>query len=988
MGALDGLWVRAQFQRQGLAAAQKVVDLLSALRQAQRGGYCAISARAWNTRAEAELGAEPCYYLPIFDFDKTEAVVDCESFCSVYLSGKYGLTRGVDFVVCESSPNKRKVFFLGWLPCSEGWQGACSLFSKNLSEEYKSLDYQMASKGTARFIFSEHREKAGVWQNPCQPAEQGACLNNISMVDRSLLFSKFFIYDKAPAFALAWKAESDFDKLVLSTPNKVQNAAKWRNVDYSAALLAAKVPHKIKTYKGAEWLRLAVCPVCGRKDGSPAISPKGWLNCLRSSCSANGGIPPTLLEGGKGGLDVGWARRVGVDPARVAARRAPAPRGLLRCQRSADARAERLEDARALLAEAIAKGLESRKPTIIKATPGSGKSHAILQAIAEQKNKSFLLLAPTRELAEEQTRALQLAGVEVVQLQGRQTGNCAYLSKVNAAARNGYLAGVSICPKCPLRKGCAYYSKLEEAAKARVVVSVWEHLYLVDAKWLKPNVIIMDEFPARTFVDKIEVGVSELMKWFDNETISEGLRNAARLLANALSDIETKIVGNKNIVHGKSWRQLSEIKTILGKAGGGWNRALLTLRAGVVEASAALEIEAGALSQMELDAIKELPSLNVPRLILYLDSVLRQKENTVINVYPFAEVERSGWRLCKLADLASRPNLVLDAYANKSIYDDLLGMETDIIEIEAQVDCRVWQVPISTSKEAIKNRGEGIRKKVEIALDNLRKIGHERILLICHKEETLFYEGLSVDLRYFGQGFGSNKYRHTHSAALVVGTPRANGESIEDFAAALWAGRPNYVAELTEDGFSYKDKRLSDLLETTRNDELAQGIHRIGLALPSDKPKDVVIFGRAELPALPPPFELEPRALFMAHKIAEFCSRFGFWGSFMVPLVNPSVFATEGNSAAERALAERAAEFGRAGLPFLGKRHLPAEEGSIDLGSIWGDEGAALEMARALRAELGAYSGGAAFLGASLAGRRLGLLSPSEEKSAEPQKRS
>lgn len=134
----------------------------------------------------------------------------------------------------------------------------------------------------------------------------------------------------------------------------------------------------------------------------------------------------------------------------------------------------------------------------LRGTPGTGKSHASLDAVAAFRELNILYAVPHHKLSDELLTSLEQRGVsDAVIRRGRNDANCEdHEAMVRYQTRVGpnVNTGRDFCSKCPHRTGCRYFFELEMASDARVVIMSHEFLFTDHGipGW-KPDLIIVDE---------------------------------------------------------------------------------------------------------------------------------------------------------------------------------------------------------------------------------------------------------------------------------------------------------------------------------------------------------------------------------------------------------------------------------------------------------------------------------------------------------------
>jgi hypothetical protein len=907
LDSLSSLWVRYQSHPK---RPDVIAPASSALEAGAQLSYCALSPRGWGSQSAAQERTGPYRYVPVFDFDGAGAVRDCEAFCAQVL-GAFGVVRDRDYTVCVSSPGRRKVWFRGWLPERSDWAAVFRWLTARWKFSYPSLDAAQATQALARWIGSKHRTKP-FWQVPIGPtAQDSECLLSPSPMDR-LAWSLLPLLDHVPRWVAHYLDEFLFHRAVGATPSRRPNSKAWRSVNLQSVLDANGIDYT--QVHGSGWLRLPICPSCGRAKVA-ALSPSRYLSCFRESCAAHPYMPVTAKGGG------GWARLMGVDPAKVR----PSKTTFVHARRR---QADRLPlgEARARVGQAIEAAWTSDVPTILRVTPGGGKStmtvKSIVTKIREKKtSERWLYLCPTKELAQEVSHMASSASygqVLPLVLEGRNDRNCYLIDKVQAATSVGHRAGQAVCPGCPFKDECKYLRQMRQATKAAFVVSVWEHAYLVGS-YVNPHHIVIDEFAERLFFRTTHVSEHALMTWVNDSGTDQDIRDACALLLRVLARVSAEYESQgKPIDYPKEWRGQA-LRALLRSGGTSYEKVIQRCSIACVDAQL---VPAGSLAGDSVGEILALPPLSVAQLILDLDGELRSNDERVTTTTITME---SGGRFAftsrRVADLnlADKLALVLDGYGRERVYSRALAGHVRLEAIDVEMGCRVHQVPMSSSRNAFRR---DVKKVLDVGRAAVRTLvcGGHRVLVLTHKPWREEIEGWGVDVRHFGQGVGTNAYRTSHSAVVVLGTPRKPNIELRAMAAALCAGEPAFAEGAADhDTTGFADDRLQEVLEICREDEMAQGVHRIGLTIPGHRLKEVVVIGQVEIGEIPPPDMLPVKDLLMAERIAVFASERGWWCSVMRDMVVPAAVVATPTKASRKAQAsyDRALPLAVTGLPLV-----------------------------------------------------------------------
>jgi hypothetical protein len=215
------------------------------------------------------------------------------------------------------------------------------------------------------------------------------------------------------------------------------------------------------------------------------------------------------------------------------------------------------------------------------------------------------------------------------------------------------------------------------------------------------------------------------------------------------------------------------------------------------------------------------------------------------------------------------PIVVLDAYANKDYLSKLLGRNVRFLMFDAQSHCEVIQIPLNTSKNAIKKRKENL-------FDDLAAVVNQnpnpsassgqalKILVYTYLElkEEVKNKFSNVSVEHFWSGRGKDCWRD-YDLVIIFGTPEPNPSELFDDARALYAddSSPISLAQSKKDPRKYADSRLQMLREMRREDEIMQDVHRIRPIWGKGLDKKVVVMSQLYCPQLPPDRIIDPKTI-------------------------------------------------------------------------------------------------------------------------------
>jgi hypothetical protein len=202
---------------------------------------------------------------------------------------------------------------------------------------------------------------------------------------------------------------------------------------------------------------------------------------------------------------------------------------------------------------------------------------------------------------------------------------------------------------------------------------------------------------------------------------------------------------------------------------------------------------------------------------------------------------------------------------------------------DAQSHCEVIQIPLNTSKNAIKKRKENLFDDLAAVVyrysnpvRDLRDLKREtnsgqvsnganlKILVYTYlflKEEVeKMFSNVSVE--HFWSGRGKDCWRD-YDVVIIFGTPEPNPSELFDDARALFADDENPIslAQSESDPRKYADSRLQMLREMRREDEIMQDVHRIRPIWGKGLDKKVVLMSQLYCPQLPPDRIIDPQTI-------------------------------------------------------------------------------------------------------------------------------
>jgi hypothetical protein len=512
------------------------------------------------------------------------------------------------------------------------------------------------------------------------------------------------------------------------------------------------------------------------------------------------------------------------------------------------------------------KELKEREVLVLRATPGLGKTTEIIEVIKNSERK-VILAEPTKEMA--RTVFEQFLD-DTNLLKGRDKENCMRYSQVFLIAAKGYMPGKVICPSCPyspskLFQNCCLYFR-QFFSISRVKVTTYEQaLELHFAGKLNADLLVLDEDPSRALFQKVEITANQLH--FKNDA-KYPLPTFGRLIRETLHYAEEKAYGQTLALR---CRDIVELLNSVAKKRRIKLKNLLRLVSDCIDK---VFDQPARLESFTEEEIESLPHAYVGFLA---KEMLSEIDKAPPTPNPSKEGRGDIWNsrltlvvsggrarfiLREVRQIPVRtPIVVLDAYASKDYLSKLLGRNVRMINFDAQEHCEVIQIPLNTSKNAIKKRKENLFEDLAsvVNLFNGRKILVYTYLFLKGEVEKRFK---NVSVEHFWSGRGKDCWRD-YDIVIIFGTPEPNPSELFDDARALFADDENPIslAQSKNDPRKYADSRLQNLRLMRREDEIMQDVHRIRPIWGKGLDKKVVIMSQLYCPQLPPDKIIDPQTL-------------------------------------------------------------------------------------------------------------------------------
>ena len=848
------------------------------------------------------------WWLDLDDQDPRRAVREGIALWRWELSEGRGLIAATDFVALLSGRKGLKFAGLLLTPPGIGWVEAFTAWSQELRPAYGDVvDVGMAGQHVARAPGSRH-PSAAAWQVAVTEASRSAhVVDLMDMVRRAPTAgeARRWYPDPwgAPTAASAALWDHVLDLGTLARLPRQPGPARGRRMEMPVADLTEALERsgllrrRIERNGRTVW-RLKHCPACGATEGQPFVGPSGRLHCFRTSCAATGpGLP---------------ARR-GAGPARVTLPRriaSASTTGPVHRPRP-DAVALDEEGARLALHDTVVAALDADAPRravlVVRSTPGSGKTEALLREIGARHvpgrkadNARVLIGTESHELAAELSSRLRRAlpwsmAEHIAHLAGRGEGNCHFPDEVGALGGRGWAPGRYFCPRCPLRDGCGYYQALAASRDRTYVVTTWEQAFalLQDAHYGAFDHVLFDEDPARALLREVLVRPSDLVTLEAGGLGERALRAAARLLQELLATAASTMRPTDH--SGRPWYLMGErlhaLLDVVGRRLANDNRleGFPSATEVLLEAAAAADrivlphgFFAPAAGNNPAERLKAIASFPPHHLLEGFDALARDHRTWEINgrrdFVGRADLSGSAThpatlRLHIVVRPPRLPDVVLDAYADRRLYEAALHHTVDVVDVRQDAPTTAWlRVPVATSKRAFADarRAPDAWGALDEVLGLLYAAGHraDRILVVTHKAlvSDVLARHQDVALRWFWQGRGVDIYAG-YTAAIAFGEPEVPPESVRRTAQALFAGQEPFDLSPSDDHVRlFRDPRLQAVVDARREAELAQVLHRVRPVLPPDPdlgvPRKVIVsLGRLDSHLLPVPIDLPADAV-------------------------------------------------------------------------------------------------------------------------------
>lgn len=861
-GCVSVKFKASQWHKPGLMRARDAIERAYASPEFHLGSQ-------WFLSDPGSVTAETPYrYWPCLDFDDKAApqlsLRQCWEFIAAELE-PLGLEQGTDFVVCVSGTKGAKVF-LRWLtkPNDDApriWHAYLS----SLTPRWKTLDTQIAYQGTLRGPYSRHPKQTDRWQSVIEEPSSILARNPkwaLRQTTRSErpAFGEWCralpsLAEPSAAFSALWqRAESVWmEKQLAAVPKRSRPSYKRRGTDVAAILEANGIGFREgHGMTGEHYYRLNRCIFCGGRAKAAIKAKSLFYDCFRQRCSAAGGMP--IHE---------WIQGLEV-PEGARGKISGTYRTSLKLRPRAQTEALPLLKARHRLFEEISRVVDQREgTTLIRCTPGLGKTHTTLSIVADRLQQreampKVVMACPTRELAHELAqRATEFdlpLTTKTVVVEGRSAKNCEFPGAVANIGRLGWSPGKAFCAACPEHGTCRYYRTLRDAAdKHSLVFTTHEGaIALLDSDQVEADLVIFDEDPYRAVHGTHTTTLREISKAARHDV--RAIQKAGELLGvtMTLATLQAPEEGTAKIEGPAFIELLTEAFLELTFS----DEELRGVLFDCISAMDEVEPINGRLAGAPSSVIRALLPKSFFELVgEIVRDVDRAAAGAEWNPTTALVVRCDGlvtWE-CQVRNRPSSfmPNLILDAYGDATIYERLLGVPIDVVNISASLErSRFYYVPVRTSREAIKDTDSPAWKELERVMSELQQAGP--VLVGTYQSIAAEIEKrFGCEVYHFGRGRGIDAYRDVQ-AVVLFGVPTPPPDAVMERARFLFQDDAEPLSDAPDESHRrlFSDWRVQRACDSMRESEAAQLAHRVRPVL---APRTVVSIGMVDYPSLPEP---------------------------------------------------------------------------------------------------------------------------------------
>lgn len=520
---------------------------------------------------------------------------------------------------------------------------------------------------------------------------------------------------------------------------------------------------------------------------------------------------------------------------------------------------------------------DARPPSsaVLRATPGLGKTHAVIVALAEAIKAAPVpvlvpWLVPDYALADEAVKRFKAAGVAAIVLKGRgqrsATGEalCVRTELAEQVAKAGLPVRQTVCERpgqepCPRRHDCGYFQQWAEAPALGVIVATHHALAHGrlpagegDASRLGPVVVDESPFSAleREARDRPLVEVGRVGGWLRDLTeteIKDADKREAAIEAAPVVDAVARVLTEPNCA-GRRWRD------VLGFAAADLLAAAAAIR-GTFAALAVSPRDEGSIIWAVCRAGDEAERRRVADLLDAIAHDLAKKRPALQSVTAWTPPEGGeASRMYRVVPATVRvrpdtPALILDGSADRDTYAAALGV-TEFIEATIEPALCVTHITQPSfshralglpqggaTEDANAARWAAGEARRAVALEAVRLVvrlhGRGKVLVVLPKALRVAWtgepdpKGISpweeegVLVGHFGALRGQDAARDC-IAVVVVGRPLPPRRAAEDMARRRFAHDDAPLRGLIQED---RDKSDDPDADWSRDDPARRGWH-------------------------------------------------------------------------------------------------------------------------------------------------------------------
>ena len=430
---------------------------------------------------------------------------------------------------------------------------------------------------------------------------------------------------------------------------------------------------------------------------------------------------------------------------------------------------------------------------LLTAPSGSGKTHAVLQALVKHQSRA-VYVTPTHELAIQVQKDLQKLGVRTHYWRRGPDDEdaCEHQELVELFRVLGYLIRRGPCQDCFKRKKCAYRKlftcRANRSAQVLIITS-WhlrrEDLWKLKAMENRP-LIILDE---DTISGPVEITVGQLRDFLDNlYTIRQQLSYGedednptiawlTRRLTKHASD-EQAALGVTDIFR----RAAEDILRASATAGHGqWSASDTVIKQWISEHDLSLLARDGAFDTLIRCAYNSARrSITLPNIMASMRELLREPRPIYVSV------SACRWpRRCIIPE--DRQILMLDATAQPEVVAGIMGRSVEVIDTPAiEQRATIYQVMDKIGTRSGNRRDIEHEQSWTIKLTHevARKHRNQSLLCVTFKNDedklaaVLDSEHDNCTVIHFGALRGLNSFEN-FQVGLIIGRPMPNQAQLQ-----------------------------------------------------------------------------------------------------------------------------------------------------------------------------------------------------------------